>query len=83
VLGVRGLETLDVAVVNVAAQVAISIQAVGHHRAARLDRLGDEPVQRSPLYVGDVAEPDAFYEEVLGDVEGPDAGGSAGPPTPG
>ena len=59
-LSVRGLMLLDVAVVNVAFQFAVSLQAVGHNRAARFDGLDNKTMQRGSIGIENVPQPDAI-----------------------
>src|SRR5208283_5972181 len=54
-----GLMTLYLSVVNVALQPQVSGQAVGPHRVARLDRLGDKAVQAGFGHIGDMPQADA------------------------
>jgi hypothetical protein len=58
-LGVGRLTLLDLPIVNVAFHFAVRLQAIGHHGAARFDGLADEAVQRGPIRVGYVLQPDA------------------------
>ena len=58
-LGVRRLVFLDLAVVNITFQFAVSLQAVGHHRAARFDGLDNKAMQRGSVGIGNVPQPDA------------------------
>src|SRR6266853_1416591 len=58
-LGIGGLMLLDLALVSVAFHIAVSLQAVGHDGAARLDCLADEAMQRGSLGIDDVSPPDA------------------------
>lgn len=60
-LDVRRLVFLDLAVVNITFQFAVSLQAVGHNSAARLDRLGDKTMQRGSVGIVNVPQPDATH----------------------
>ena len=52
------LVLLDLPIVNIAFQVAVSLKPIGYDGAAGLDRLADESVQRGPIGVGNVAQAD-------------------------
>ena len=52
------LAALNLAVVDISAQPQIGGQPVGSDGAARLDGLGDEPVQRGLGHVGNAAQTD-------------------------
>ena len=58
-LGVRRLMLLDLPIVNVAFQSAVSLQAVAYNRAAQFDGLDNKTMQCGSVGIGDVPQPDA------------------------
>ena len=66
VLGISGLVSLYQAVMDIALQVSVGLQSIGLNRAARLEGLGDKPMQRGSAGVGDVAQPDATDPPTVG-----------------
>src|SRR5208283_517688 len=58
-----GLPTLHLSVVDVACHLPIGVQAIGSHRTAEVDALGDETVQSGSGKIGNTTQadtPDAF-----------------------
>jgi hypothetical protein len=65
-LNIGRLMLLDLAVVHITFQFAVSLQAIGYDRAARFDGLVNESMQSRPVRVGNMPQPDATDALAIG-----------------